>query len=132
MMKRDGFSFAIVAPDPQRDSSIAEGLAHGTVIGFVGITAPPEVFYILDDGFWGSGYATEALQAFLNTYWNAFPQGLNGMDEEARDFLETHIIVGHSGSERVAVKCGFVHVNDRSTPSHGEEKEKKIFRLQRP
>lgn len=132
MMKPDGFSFTIIVPDPDRESSIVEGLEYGTVIGFIGITAPPEVFYILDDRFWGSGYASEALQAFLDTYWNAFPEGLKGMDEWMRDFLETHIIVGNDGSERVAVKCGFVHVADRSTPSHGEEKEKKIFRLQRP
>jgi RimJ/RimL family protein N-acetyltransferase len=132
MMKEDGFSFAVVVPGPRHESSIAEGLAYGTVIGFIGITAPPEVFYILDDKYWNAGYATEALRAFLDTYWNAFPEGLKGMDAWTRDFLETHIIVGNDGSERVAVKCGFVHVADRSTPSHGEEKEKKIFRLQRP
>ncbi|POS77769.1 acetyltransferase [Diaporthe helianthi] len=132
MMKQDGFSFAIVIPDPSHDFSIAEGLAHSTVVGFIGITEPPEVFYILDERYWGAGYATEALRAFLRTYWNAFPEGLTGTDEWMRDFLETHIIVGNDGSERVAAKCGFVHVADRSTPSHGEEKEKKIFRLQRP
>lgn len=132
MMKQDGFSFAMVLPDERHKSSITESLANGAVIGFIGITAPPEVFYIIDEEYWGSGYATEALQAFLDTYWNAFPEGLKGMDEWTRNFLETHVIVGNDGSERVAAKCGFVHVADRSTPSHGEEKEKKIFRLQRP
>ncbi|KAI3392531.1 hypothetical protein diail_5542 [Diaporthe ilicicola] len=131
MMKEDGFSFAMVLPEA-RHKSMAETLADGPVIGFVGITAPPEVFYILDAKFWGSGYATEALQAFLNTYWSAFPDGLKEMDESMRGYLETHIIVGNDGSDRVAAKCGFVHVADRSTPSHGEEKEKKIFQLQRP
>ncbi|KAJ0122711.1 acetyltransferase [Diaporthe amygdali] len=132
MMKQDGFSFAMVLPDERHKSSITESLANGAVIGFIGITAPPEVFYIIDEKYWGSGYATEALQAFLDTYWNAFPEGLKGMDEWTCNFLETHVIVGNDGSERVAAKCGFVHVADRSTPSHGEEKEKKIFRLQRP
>jgi RimJ/RimL family protein N-acetyltransferase len=132
MMKEAGFSFAIIVPDPNHDSSVAEGLEHGTVIGFIGITEPPEVFYILDDTYWGAGYATEALQTFLTTYWNAFPDGLWGMDEWMRDFLEAHIIAGNHGSERVALKCGFVHVADRSTPSHGEERKKKVFRLRRP
>ncbi|KAL1864118.1 hypothetical protein Daus18300_007898 [Diaporthe australafricana] len=131
MMKEDGFSFAMVLPNASHES-MAETLAYGPVIGFIGITAPPEVFYILDAEFWGGGYATEALKAFLHTYWNAFPEGLKEMDEWTRDFLETHIIVGNDGSEKVAAKCGFVHVADRSTPSHGEEVEKKIFRLQRP
>ncbi|ROW07758.1 hypothetical protein VMCG_03434 [Cytospora schulzeri] len=126
MMAEDRFSFAIVLPDAEPPSE------HDIVIGFIGITEPPEVFYMFDDKYWGGGFATEALQSFLETYWKAFPSGLEGVDEETRDVLEAHVHNGNDGSEHVATKCGFLHVSDGSTSSHGRKVGQKIFRLQRP
>lgn len=131
MMMEDRFSFAVVLPDAQRpaDQGASE---NNVVVGFVGITQPPEVFYIFDEKYWGGGFATEALRSFLDTYWRVFPLGLRGVDEEQRGYLEAHVYNGNDGSERVATKCGFVHVDDGFTSSHGEMVGQKIFRLQRP
>lgn len=82
MMMGDQFSFAVVLPNQGRRPSGPGAPGDETVIGFVGITQPPEVFYIFDEEYWGRGYATDALQTFLNTYWATFPSGLVTMDEK--------------------------------------------------
>lgn len=127
-MEDDRFSFAVVLP-ATRNSKQAQG---DVVIGFVGITQPPQLFYIFDETHWGSGYATEALRAFLDAYWRNLPTGLKSVNEDHRDYLEAHVHHGNGGSERVAAKCGFVHVADGVTESHGRQVDEKIFRLQRP
>lgn len=131
MMAEDRFSFTIVIRDATQSSELKSS-ENDIVVGFIGITRPPEVFYIFDEQYWGHGYATEALKAFLEIYWETFPSGFNKADEELRDVLEAHIHYGNDGSERVAVKCGFVHVRDDIETAHGREVGKKIFRLQRP
>ncbi|ROV89138.1 hypothetical protein VSDG_08884 [Cytospora chrysosperma] len=113
MMTEDRFSFAVVLPDTER-SSEQEAPGDDIVVGFVGIIQPPEKFYIFDHKYWVSGFATEALRSFLETFWKTFPSGLNGVDEEQRDFLEAHINNGNDGSERVATKCGFAHLRGKS------------------
>lgn len=130
-MAEDRFSFAVVLRDAERPSELATP-EDDIVVGFIGITQPPEVFYIFDDKYWGSGFATEALRSFLETYWKTFPSGLDNVDEELRDVLEAHIHNGNDGSERVATKCGFVHVSDDIETAHGRQIGKKIFRLRRP
>ncbi|ROV94823.1 hypothetical protein VPNG_09285 [Cytospora leucostoma] len=132
MMMEDQFSFAVVLPNQERRPSGSEASKEETVIGFVGITQPPEVFYIFDEEYWGHGYATEALQSFLNTYWATFPSGLITMDEKERDHLEAHVHDGNDCSERVATNCGFVHVRNGFSRSHGGEIGNKIYRVQRP
>lgn len=132
MMAQDRFSFAVVLPGAPAQPPEQDAPGDGMVIGFVGITEPPEVFYIFDDRYWGNGFATEALRSFVETYWRIFPSGLRGVSGDQRDILEAHIHNGNDGSERVAAKCGFVHAGDGSTASHGREVGQKIFRLQRP
>ncbi|KAK7743449.1 hypothetical protein SLS53_003983 [Cytospora paraplurivora] len=132
MMMEDQFSFAVVLPNQERRPSGPDALKDETVIGFVGITQPPEVFYIFDEEYWGHGYATEALRSFLNTYWATFPSGLIIMSEKERDHLEAHVHDGNEGSERVATKCGFVHVGNGFARAHGADVGNKIYRVQRP
>jgi len=67
LMMKDGlFSFTIELsiPDPLPASAI-----HGSqapIIGFIGITSPPQIFYILDEEYWGRGYATDAVRTLAN------------------------------------------------------------------
>lgn len=43
------------------------------VIGAVGAVRGPEVGYMLHPDFWGQGYATEALAAFIPMFWTIVP-----------------------------------------------------------
>lgn len=139
-MRPGMFSFAVVLPSPgpcrEKDE---EG--DGEVVGFVGITSPPQIFYIFARASWGMGYATEALTAFLGEYWDRFPGGLkieagsgsHGVDkDEGGDFLEAHVHDGNVGSENVLRKCGFEVVREGKTMAHGVEVGTQVYRLNRP
>lgn len=151
MMTRTGmFSFAVTLPPPTTTSPslVADGKGGGQVIGFVGITSPPQIFYIFARESWGRGYATEALRTFLEEYWGRFPGGLkteagSGLmgetkvgemeeEEEGRHFLEAHVHDGNVGSVNVLQKCGFEIVREGKTMAHGVEVGTQIYQLNRP
>jgi RimJ/RimL family protein N-acetyltransferase len=52
--------------------------------------------------YWGKGYATEALRAFLTTYYEIL-----GVEVGK---IVAHTDVENEGSKRVLVKCGFREV----------------------
>ncbi|KAH9240270.1 hypothetical protein K456DRAFT_1041644 [Colletotrichum gloeosporioides 23] len=142
MMKTGMFSFAVVLPLPAPSQEKNEE-GEGQVIGFVGITSPPQIFYIVARASWGTGYATEALRAFLGEYWGRFPGGLEteaGSETEAGemekgaggDFLEAHVHDGNVGSEKVLRKCGFEAVREGKTMAHGFKVGTQVYRLNRP
>ncbi|EQB46564.1 hypothetical protein CGLO_14393 [Colletotrichum gloeosporioides Cg-14] len=145
MMKPGMFSFAVIlplpfhAPSPASHEKDEEG-GKGQVIGFLGITSPPQIFYIFSRGSWGTGYATEALRAFLGEYWGRFPGGLKteagsgsvGVEkDEGGDFLEAHVHDGNVGSENVLRKLGFEVVREGKTVAHGVEVRMQVYRLNR-
>ncbi|KAF1925807.1 acyl-CoA N-acyltransferase [Didymella exigua CBS 183.55] len=39
------------------------------VIGLIGAVRAPEVGYMLNADYWGRGYATEAMRAFMSLFW---------------------------------------------------------------
>jgi RimJ/RimL family protein N-acetyltransferase len=128
MTEENKFSFAI---EIASDSIAAD--KQGSAMGFVGITRPPEIFYIFDENHWGRGYATEALKAFLVAYWERYPAGLPDSNDVDPNLLEAHVDDGNQASESVLVKCGFVHASDALATSHGRnDVATKIFQLKRP
>ncbi|KAK1845629.1 acetyltransferase [Colletotrichum chrysophilum] len=140
MMKPGMFSFAVVLPLPAPSMKRMKG-GEGRSFGSVGITSPPQIFYIFARESWGMGYATEALRAFLEEYWERFPGGLkteadsgaHGVEKnEGGDFLEAHVHDGNVGSENVLRKCGFEVVREGKTTAHGVEVGTQIYRLNRP
>jgi hypothetical protein len=69
------------------------------IIGQVGLTIWDQIHFILHPDFWQSGYATEALKAFLITLFEQQPKRLSITAVATRTNL---------GSQRVLEKCGFV------------------------
>jgi RimJ/RimL family protein N-acetyltransferase len=53
----------IPGPDTQGDEFVIEH--EGALIGKIGMWQPPEIGFILARKFWGRGFATEALTAFI-------------------------------------------------------------------
>lgn len=47
-----------------------------TVIGIVGVNCWDKVHYMIDPKFWGRGYASEALAAFLAVFFERQPKRL--------------------------------------------------------
>ena len=138
MMKENMFSFAILLANPTQQgqsNGILPSAAqrHEPVIGFIGITSPPSLFYIFDEKYWGNGYATEALRAFLQTYWERYPDGLiDGPDDVKGQYLEASVAHGNAGSENVVKKCGFVLVGEDTMHGNGRSAPTKLYRLLRP
>lgn len=59
----------------------------------------PELGYILHPSAWGKGYATEAVSAFIQHFWQARPD---------LHRIEAKVDEENPESVRVLVKCGFV------------------------
>jgi RimJ/RimL family protein N-acetyltransferase len=83
--------------------SDGEQLIGSTGYGF-GSSVEAEVGYILDDRFWGSGYATEALKAITEL---APRLGL--------ERLTASVHPANTASMRVLAKCGFALQQDASS-----------------
>ena len=97
----------------------------GVLIGDMGChDANPgteEIGYMFLDEFWGRGYATEALKAFLDHYWSLdrkeyvriISEGdeserrSHWEDEEEAEVLRAITAAENAGSRNVLEKCGF-------------------------
>ncbi|KAK1634276.1 GNAT domain-containing protein [Colletotrichum phormii] len=168
MMKEGGFSFAVTRNctieeridsndnDSECDIDRNDEVVKAKVIGFIGITSPPQIFYIFQRESWGRGYATEVLRAFLGAYWagrKISGGGANGPDgrrspssspekeaqrvwhgeEELGDVLEAHVHDGNVGSEMVLRRCGFEFAWETVTSAHGRDDVRcMVYRIERP
>jgi RimJ/RimL family protein N-acetyltransferase len=61
----------------------------GPVIGVLGMTVDSKtsfatIGYCLSPEHWGRGYLTDALSAFMSSYWDTHPNGLPGIKYEGK------------------------------------------------
>lgn len=101
------------------------------VIGLIGAVRAPEVGYMLNHNYWGKGYATEALRAFLPLFFDHYSGGEQGRFE----FAEAHTDPDLVTSQSVLKKAGFelieVREKDFENPVLGW-RDSVIFRYKRP
>lgn len=129
-----------------------EELANpGFVVGTVGmhIAEPPECGYMFRQEAWGKGYASEALEAWVQKYWELprevvqleeeLPKYLRGDSEDGvtKEVLRALIETNHAASRRVLEKCGFdqygrEEVEDSHYPGEGKLVWLDYFCLERP
>ena len=109
------------------------------IIGATGAGSVPGIGYTFLPSAWGKGYATEALNAWIQMYWKRFPDGHPLVDEEEKQYLKAVTGPGGEASRGVLRKCGFTWYADKelSEEEKGpEEKGTKVvlseFRLQKP
>jgi len=97
-------------------------LKDGTLIGFLGLGGDPvNTAYALGQGYWGKGYATEAMQAFL-----ADSIAVHNLDE-----ITAGAFVDNPASQRVLEKLGFTREGEKphKTPGRVEEALLILYRL---
>ena len=125
MIKPGNFAFAVTTTGAADECE--------NVIGFIGIARPPEVFFIFSRASWGKGYATEALGAFLTTYWSNYPNGLQQMSQEHKDTLQAYVFDQNAGSSRVLEKAGFKQI-DTVLGQIGDRNDvpQRVYEVRRP
>ena len=69
------------------------------IVGVFSVKPEPEVGYTFHPEFWGKGYGTEALRAFMQVYW---------VDRPGVQVVVARCDVENRGSRRVLEKAGFV------------------------
>jgi len=125
--------------------AVEELAIHGKAIGVLGchIAEPPEVGYMLNQEAWGNGYATEALQRWLQAWWE-LPRAEVSTDEGAPDAenVENDIFVpevlmadingDNHASARILAKCGFRHVSEEMVEANGAMIKLVTYKLDRP
>lgn len=77
------------------------------MIGIVGVfrSTAAEVGYIFNESFWGQGYASEALAAFLDIHWQRATA-----DPTLPQAVTARVDPNNLGSVKVLRKCGFQDV----------------------
>ncbi|KAF1963375.1 acyl-CoA N-acyltransferase [Byssothecium circinans] len=73
------------------------------VIGLIGAVRAPEVGYMFNDNYWGKGYATEALRAFMPLFFEYYSGGQQGRFEYAEAHTDPELVA----SQNVLEKAGF-------------------------
>lgn len=101
--------------------AVEELMNPGVIIGCVGshIAEPPTLGYMFRKEYWARGYATEAVQGWLEEYWklprheidlqSTMPENseLQWHGDVARELILATIESRNIGSSKVLAKCGF-------------------------
>jgi RimJ/RimL family protein N-acetyltransferase len=96
----DSWNFAIeLLPHAESLSSHAP-----RVIGLIGAVRAPEIGYMFNADYWGHGYATEALRAFIPLFFAHYSGGAHMDYEYAEALTDTENVNSHN----VLLKAGFV------------------------
>ena len=143
---KEAYIFAV-----EEHSNLGVLLGHLGMITRDGIT---EIGYSLRKAFWGRGYATEAVRAFLDHYWGQLEreevvyevdqdEGIYGNEkgmgvvehdgnqmERRKEVLTAMVETTNAASIRILEKSGFVKVRTFVEDSRGVELA--VFDLERP
>ncbi|KAF3035661.1 hypothetical protein E8E12_002993 [Didymella heteroderae] len=111
--------------DPEPNSQPSREHTAPRVIGLVGAVRAPEVGYMLNADYWGRGYATEAMRAFMPLFWK----------HNNYEYAEAHTDPELYSSQNILKKVGFeLHErreHDFENPFLGW-RDTLVFKMERP
>lgn len=103
-----GFRLAICTPD-------------GVMIGAIGVSAEPHIFYFFDPAHWGQGFAREAVAAFADAVQTRFDLPVLGAE----------VFTDNPASARVLEACGFARAGQGMATSRARLEPAPVFLYQR-
>ncbi|KIY01026.1 uncharacterized protein Z520_03692 [Fonsecaea multimorphosa CBS 102226] len=125
--------------------AIEELASPGKAIGVLGchIAEPPECGYMLRPEAWGQGFATEALQRWLQAWWELPRKEVTIEEADEGDAIDDSVVVvpevlradidgKNIASARILAKCGFRRVAEELIEENGTTVNLIIFELARP
>ncbi|KAI9708507.1 MAG: hypothetical protein M1820_003968 [Bogoriella megaspora] len=105
------------------------------IIGIMGSPGVPRIGYIFHPHFSGHGYATEALQAYLDAYWKHVPPRSSGKGGSF-DFARAMTDADNVPSRRLLERCGFslqgIEKNNYDNPGKGGLRDEAFYMIARP
>jgi RimJ/RimL family protein N-acetyltransferase len=116
-------SSSTISPSPCQDGP--------SVIGLIGAVRAPEIGYMLNYNYWGKGYATEALRAFMPMFFDWYSGGKQGRFEFAEAFTDTELVA----SQHILEKVGFRFVEKREKDFENPVlglRDTLVYRMDRP
>ncbi|KAF2237516.1 acyl-CoA N-acyltransferase [Viridothelium virens] len=121
--------------DHQAGKDVNQEGSFREVIGVIGSPDIPRIGYIFHAKYFGKGYATEALKAYMNSYWNRVPPVSSG-ESGSFDFACAATDVDNTPSRRLLEKCGFslqrIGKESYDNPSKGGLRDDAVYAIFRP
>ncbi|KAH7118984.1 GNAT domain-containing protein [Dendryphion nanum] len=113
------------------ESSSGASASSPRVIGLIGAVRAPEVGYMLNHNYWGKGFATEALRAFLGLFFDHFSGGEQGRFEYAEAITDPELVASQNVLKKVGFELHEIREKDFENPVLGW-RDSMFFRYQRP
>jgi RimJ/RimL family protein N-acetyltransferase len=130
--KPNTFAFIIELRHPEDPAALGTAV---NIIGSAGGNRTPEFGYSIDADHWGKGYATEAMRAILDAFWDTWPEGMPSIPKAVRNEASLRVSPSNVGSVAVARKLGFIEIGEEVLDGTGGAADGKIivrYRLKRP
>lgn len=100
------------------------------IIGLMGAVRAPEIGYMFNKSYWGYGYGTEALRAFMPMFFAHYSGGGHEHYDYAEALTDTELVSSHNVLTKAGFKLRERREKDFENPVLGL-RDTLVFRIER-
>ncbi|KAF2115583.1 GNAT domain-containing protein [Lophiotrema nucula] len=101
------------------------------VIGMIGAVRAPEIGYMFNTNYWGKGYATEALKAFMPMFFDHYSGGEFERFEYSVAMTDPELVASQSVLKKAGFKFAELREKDFESAVLGV-RDTMVFKMERP